>query len=363
MRTSELFERITDRIVEAIEAGAEGFEMPWRRWGEATAQPINAFSRRPYRGINTLWLWATAELAGFSSGQWATYRQWEGAGATVQKGAKGCPILFWKTTANQPHGDEREDGDDTAPASGRARFLARVYYVFNAEQVTGATSGRTKPVLSPAERVAAAEDFIAATGAQIRHGGDRACYVAKIDQIWLPHFEQFRNAESYYSVVAHEAVHWTGAKHRLNRDLSGRFGTDCYAMEELVAELGAAFVAAHLGLSVEPRPDHAAYIASWLRVLRGDSRAILTASAKAQEAVDYLISCSSAETARNANCAPLPPIISKQVMHPVLKVTQLESDGPRIDARSRLIQSQLARLWTYPTQSTLLPEFPGGERV
>lgn len=322
MRTTELFERITDRIVEAIEAGAGTFRMPWHRWGEATAQPVNAFSGRPYRGINTLWLWATAELAGHSSGRWATYRQWESAGATVQKGAKGCPILFWKTAANKSRGEEGEDSDEEKGGAGRARFLARVYYVFNAEQVTGAKLAPTRPILSPAERVAAAEDFIAATGAQIRHGGDQACYVANIDQIWLPRFEQFRDCESYYSVAAHEAVHWTGAKHRLDRDLSGRFGTDGYAIEELVAELGAAFVAAHLGLSVEPRPDHAAYIGSWLRVLRGDPRAILTASAKAQEAVDYLIACSSAEAAPDANWPQLSQSISKQVMPPVWKVTE-----------------------------------------
>jgi antirestriction protein ArdC len=320
MRTTELFERITDRIVEAIEAGTETFKMPWHRWGEATAQPVNAFSGRPYRGINTLWLWATAELAGHSSGRWATFRQWESAGATVQKGAKGCPILFWKTAANEPRGEEGEDSDEAE--GGRARFLARIYNVFNSEQVTGAKSAPPRPILSTAERVAAAEDFIAATGAQIRHGGDRACYVANIDQIWLPRFEQFRDRESYYSVAAHEAVHWTGAKHRLDRDLSCRFGTDAYAIEELVAELGAAFVAAHLGLSIEPRSDHAAYIASWLRVLRGDPRAILTASAKAQEAVDYLITCSSAEAAPNANWPQLPPSISKQMMHPVWKVTE-----------------------------------------
>lgn len=104
----------------------------------------------------------------------------------------------------------------------------------------------------------------------------------------MPRFEQFIDAASYYSVLAHEHVHWTGAKHRLDRSLEGRFGAESYAVEELVAELGSAFLAAKLGLSVEPRTDHAAYIASWVRVLRSDSKAVLTASSKAQQAVDYL---------------------------------------------------------------------------
>lgn len=294
MRTNELFERITRQIIVAVEAGAEAYQMPWQRWAEGTAQPINAASGRSYRGINTLLLWAAAEAAGYSSGRWSTYKQWAQAGGQVRKGEKSTAILFWKSAANdQPDMDET---DKDGP--GRPRFVARVYAVFNAEQVDGAEPAATRPILSPEARIEPAENFVAATAAQIRHGGDRACYVANIDQIWLPQFEQFRDAESYYSTVGHELVHWSGAKHRLSRDLSGRFGSDGYAMEELVAELGAAFIAAHLGFAVEARQDHAAYISSWLRVLRGDPRAILTASAKAQEAFDYLIGCSSAEAVR-----------------------------------------------------------------
>lgn len=166
--------------------------------------------------------------------------------------------------------------------------------MFNEAQVDGAIPPPARPVLSPAERIAAADSFIAATGAQIRYGGDKACYIPLVDRIHMPRFEQFRDAAGFYSVLSHEVVHWSGATHRLNRDLQDRFGGCAYAMEELVAELSAAFIAAHLGLSVEPRPDHAQYIASWLRVLRNDRRAILLACAKAQQAVDYLSSFSSA---------------------------------------------------------------------
>lgn len=251
MQTKHLFERITRQIIAAIAAGAEAYEMPWHRWGEGTAQPLNAISGRSYRGINTLLLWAAADASGYSSGRWATYRQWAEAGGQVRKGEKATVVLFWKSEAvYQPDPDDAQRDGTRLP-----RFVGRVYSVFNAEQVEGAEPIAVRRTLAPEERVASAEAFVAATGAQIRHGGDRACYVADVDQIWLPQFEQFRDRESYYSILAHECVHWAGAKHRLNRDLSGRFGSEAYAFEELVAELGSAFIASHLGLTIEPRPE------------------------------------------------------------------------------------------------------------
>jgi antirestriction protein ArdC len=282
MRTSDLFERITSRIVTAIEAGAGDFIMPWHRWGEATGAPINAVSRRPYRGINTLLLWAAAELDGHSSGRWATYRQWAAAGAQVRKGEKATAIIFWRTAGNDADEQDRDD------ESSRPKFIGRVYNVFNASQVDG--DNRAGGGARPPEngRIAAAEAFFAACRARVEHGGDRAFYMPSQDRIQMPRFEQFRDPESYYSVLGHEHVHWTGAEHRLDRDLQNRFGTDAYAMEELIAELGSAFLAGHLGIAVEPRPDHAAYLASWLRVLRNDARAVVTAAAKAQQALDFL---------------------------------------------------------------------------
>jgi antirestriction protein ArdC len=137
-------------------------------------------------------------------------------------------------------------------------------------------------------RVQTAENFFAALRAGIRHGGHRACYLPKTDHIQMPRFEVFQSALAYYSTLAHEWTHWTGAVPRLNRELSTRFGGEPYAAEELIAELGAAFLCAELGLSNEPRPDHAAYLASWLRVLKNDKRAIFTAASKTEAAVDYM---------------------------------------------------------------------------
>lgn len=309
MRSTELFERITRQIADAIAAGAGTYDMPWRRWGEGTAHPINAISGRAYRGINVILLWAAAEEAGYSSGRWATYKQWAETGAQVRKGERSTSILFWKSAAND---DGRSNDSDDHASDGRPRFIARVYCVFNEAQVEGAALVAPRPATSADERIAAAETFMANTGANIAHGGDRAYYRPSTDQICLPYFEQFAAPAAYYAVLAHETVHWTGAKKRLDRDLQNRFGTEAYAMEELVAELGSAFLAARLGIAVEPRPDHAAYIGTWLKVLHDDPRAILTASGKAQQAVDYLESLQEPDTSTKTPPAPARSAIPKR---------------------------------------------------
>lgn len=294
MRSNDLFERITRQIADAIAAGAGTCSMPWHRWTEGLAEPVNAITGRPYRGVNTILLWAAAEHAGYSSGRWATYRQWSEAGAQVRKGEKSTSILFWKPA----HAGDRdhEDDDYGGPDDRHHRsFIAKVYCVFNAEQVDGAPQAPLPTPLSDDERLAAAESFFANVGATVHHQGDRAFYRPSTDEIHMPRFEQFRDGPAYYSTLGHEHIHWTGAKHRLDRDLKNRFGSEAYAFEELIAELGAAFLAARLGLSVAPRPDHAAYIAGWLKVLGQDPRAILTASSKAQQALDYLETLQPAE--------------------------------------------------------------------
>ncbi len=307
MRSNDLFQRITRQIADAIAAGAPSFEMPWHKWAEGTAQPVNAISGLPYRGINTLLLWAAAEQAGYSCGRWATYRQWSEAGAQVRKGEKASLILFWKAAANDDGGNN--ESDDHA-SGGRRRFISKAYAVFNQDQVDGAPVAK-RPVLSAEERLAAAEAYFANVGAKVSHGGDRAHYRPGTDEICMPLFEQFRDAPAYYSTLAHEHIHWTGAKRRLDRDLKNRFGSEDYAAEELIAELGSAFIAAHLGIALEPRPDHAAYIGSWLKVLNDDPRAILTAAAKAQQAFDFLEGLQTSGASTDMPHAPPEPAIPK----------------------------------------------------
>ena len=304
MRT-DLYKAITEQIITAIEAGVEdgSYQLPWHRGG-SLSMPVNAVSRQPYHGINTLLLWSSARQAGYSTGEWATYRQWAAAGAQVKKGERASVVLLWKTIG---HPDNDADGahDDHR----RQRTLARAFHLFNAAQVDGYTPARQ--ALPLAARIEGADAFFAAQPAEIWHGSDEAFFDPASDVVCLPAFGAFTSAEAYYSVYAHELTHWTGSAKRLERDLSGRFGSAAYAMEELVAELGAAFTLGHLGLAARPRDDHAVYLASWLKVLRDDPAAILTAASRAQLAADYLISL--AEGQRMTSDAPLAPASSELV--------------------------------------------------
>ena len=293
---ADIYQRVTDRIVAAIEQGAKAgdWRMPWHSGadGQPSTVPCNATTGRPYRGVNILALWAAAQASGYSSGTWATYRQWRELGAQVRKGEQASPVVFWRLLDEREAGGAGDAGSgggggDEDEAGGRRRLLARGYSVFNAAQVDG-YEAPALPVLPEAQRIARADGFFAALGATVEHGGARACYVPGKDVIRMPDFAVFRDAVAYYAILAHEAVHWAGHASRCARDLSGRFGSDAYAAEELIAELGAAFLCADLRLAAEPRPDHAQYVASWLKVLRGDKRAVFTAAAKAQAAADWM---------------------------------------------------------------------------
>jgi antirestriction protein ArdC len=293
---ADVYQRVTDQIIEAIERGAGEWRMPWHQGHADTFAPRNAVSRKPYRGINVLNLWAIATKHNYGSGLWATYAQWQQQGAQVRKGQKSALVIFWKFS-DKP-GSESLDGAGNDPAEvspvsrDNRRILARAYYVFNAEQVDGFTPPAVEP-LTEEERIANAEQFFAELGADVRHGGNRAFYSPSKDFIQLPPFESFKQAAGYYATRAHESIHWTGAPHRLNRDLKSRFDEAAYAAEELVAELGAAFLCADFGIANQPRPDHAAYLSHWLEILRQEKRALFTAASKAQAAADWLHSLAS----------------------------------------------------------------------
>jgi antirestriction protein ArdC len=217
------------------------------------------------------------------------YGRWSALGAQVRKGETGSLIVFFKEV------ERRTPANDASEEVTENYLVARVSWVFNADQVRGwqpppAAKANTVAVLAKAEM------FIRATGADIREGGDMACYLPEPDYTEMPERERFTGTatcsatEAYYATQLHELTHWTGHKTRLDRDLTGRFGDNAYAMEELVAELGAAFLCADLGVANSPRPDHAAYVGNWMGVLGSDPRAIFLASARAGAAVDYLTS-------------------------------------------------------------------------
>lgn len=277
---SDIYTDITRQIIEAIENGTATHNLPWQG---VSGLPLNVASKRSYRGINTLLLWLIGNRKGYTTSYWATFKQWLELGHPVRKGEQSATVVFWKQLA----GSSGEDQAEPDAAENRGPIVARAYHVFNAAQVEGYIAPEITP-LSETERDARAEAFFAGLPIKIEHGGTEAYYAPAADSVHLPEYRVFKDAEAYYSTLGHECVHATGAKHRLDRDLSGRFGSEAYAMEELVAELGAAYLCGDLGLSKQPRLDHAGYIESWLKVLKGDPRAIFTAAGKAQAAVDWL---------------------------------------------------------------------------
>lgn len=278
---TDLYSEVTNQIIAAIEAGTGTYSLPWQR---VPGMPKNVASDRSYRGINTLLLWLTGNAKGYATPYWATFKQWLELGHPVRKGEKSATVVFWKDLAGRASNSAEAENDD---GDTRRRFVARAYHVFNADQVEGYAAPSITP-LSESERDARAEAFFKQLPIVVNHEGSQTFYRPSTDTVQMPTYSHFHEANGYYATLGHECVHATGAKHRLDRDLSGRFGSESYAMEELVAELGAAFLCADLGLSAEPRSDHAGYIASWLKVLKGDNRAIFTAASKAQAAADWL---------------------------------------------------------------------------
>lgn len=274
----DVYQEVTDRIIAELEAGTVPWVKPWAAAGNA--MPHNALSGRAYNGVNVLLCWATQMHKGYTSNGWLTYKQAGALGGHVRKGEKGTAIVFWKFNKRTERNEDGTDKVVTIP-------MARVYTVFNVEQCEGLTlPAREMVELSEHERHEHAEQLMSASGVAIRHGGDRAFYTPSHDYVQLPELGTFAEAAGYYATAMHELTHSTGHKSRCDRDLSGRFGTESYAAEELVAELGAAFLCAELGIAGDLR--HAGYIDSWLRVLKQDKRAIFTAARLATQAADWL---------------------------------------------------------------------------
>lgn len=286
---SDVHQAVTNAIIKMLEtAQDQGATFPWCRPGVAHSKPTNALTKQRYNGINVLTLWATADAANYRSGTWATFKQWKELGASVKKGEKGTPIVFYKPL--EVDDDDTADGDEPGTKTIR---MAKGYWGFNADQVEGYELPAT-PTVDLTTRIAAAETFIANLKIDVRHGGTRAFYRPSDDFIQMPDRVLFQNTESstategFYGVLLHEVGHLSGAKHRLNRDLTGRFGSASYAMEEIIAEWISGLLCADLGITAQPRPDHAHYIANWLAVLKSDKGAAMAAAARASEAATYL---------------------------------------------------------------------------
>jgi antirestriction protein ArdC len=284
---ADVYQKITDQIVRELERGVRPWLKPWSAGnGEGRiTRPLRG-NGVPYQGINVLMLWSEAIEKGYSSPIWMTFKQALDLKANIRKGEHGSLVVYADKIIRT------ETDSETGENAERAIPFMKGYTVFNVEQIDGLPEhyyGKSAPRSATARRIERAESFFAATGANVVFGGSRACYVPSTDNVHMPCIDFFRDSESYYATLAHETVHWTRHPSRLDRDFGRkRFGDEGYAMEELVAELGSAFLSADLELTPEVREDHAAYLASWIKVLKDDKRAIFSAASHAQRAADFL---------------------------------------------------------------------------
>lgn len=291
----DIYTRITNQIIAALEKGVKPWTLPWNATHAAglITRPLR-HNGEPYAGINVLSLWASATEHGYNTPIWMTYKQAKQLGGQVRKSEKGAPVVYANTIirAESDNIGESIPEPDTDDENIRIIPFLKSYTVFNVDQIENLPDKYYTMVTNhpnPDQRIQNAETYCKALGAVIQYTGLRACYIPSTDEIHIPPFEIFNDAESYYATLFHECVHWTSHESRLNRDFGlKKFGDAGYAREELVAEIGAALLCADLGITCEDREDHAAYIQSWLQVLRNDKRAVFSAAAYAQRAVTYL---------------------------------------------------------------------------
>jgi antirestriction protein ArdC len=283
---ANLYQQITDTIIADLEAGRIPWVQPWGITNTSIGMPFNAVSQRRYSGINVLMLWNAIIARGFTRHAFLTFRQALALGGTVRRGEHGIGVIY---TRRFIPGDERRRAEaDGREASGGIPFLKQ-FTVFSVDQCDGLPDKVTAPPAPIPEGLILpqAEAMIGATGADFRIGGPSAFYSPTHDYVQVPRPDAFHEPINWHRTACHELVHWTGHGSRLDRDQTGSFGSVVYGKEELIAEMGAAFVCAALGIA--PTVRHADYIGSWLAIIHEDNRAILRAASAASKAADYLL--------------------------------------------------------------------------
>ena len=288
MQIQQLYTDVTNRIIAELEACVIPWTKPWKSNSRGGIMPQNFATGRAYHGINIPILWDSAARQGYPSHQWITFKQAQALNANVRKGERATSVVFTRKL-NVKDKETEED---------KLISMLKTFSVFNVAQIDGLKEPEALPEVSEVKRLTAVDALIAQVNPTIHYGGDIACFVPSKDFINMPPFESFKTPEGFYATCLHELTHWSGGKPRLDRDLTGRFGTHSYAAEELVAELGAAFLCAHL--SIEGDLRHAGYIKNWLELLRSDPRAIFTAASKASQAADYLIAFTQSDEEQEA---------------------------------------------------------------
>lgn len=286
MKAADVMADIVDRLIAEIENGAAEWRMPWNT---ATGLPHNAVTGNAYRGGNIIALWIEALTCGYTSAGWATYKQWQSVDAQVRKGERGTRLIRWV--------EKKADGETSkvadTPVGGdakRGRLIPVSFSVFNIAQCD--TVANTVTVDPTPRHEGNFAHFFDAVPATIRWGTGNPCYLPDLDEVRMPEWEAFHTTAAGHATLAHELAHWTAHPSRLDRDLTGRYGDDSYAMEELIAEMSAAFTCAEVGIAPAIRDDHAPYLDHWLRVLKAEPRHLWSVASTAQAATDHLASYS-----------------------------------------------------------------------
>lgn len=280
MKTAELYQSVTDTVIKQLEEGVPPWVRPWkdeRRKGVGMI-PSNLLTGRLYSGGNILLLWLTAQSREYPSMQFCTYNQVNTIGAQVRKGEKATHVIFTKHVMRK----DEETGDEKPGA------VVKLYPVFNVSQLDKVPEQYLVPQEQESTPIAdfRIKSFAGATGIKVSFGSAKAAYYPARDEIVMPNVGMFESPEAFTGTLMHEKIHGTSHKNRLNRQLGKRFGDEAYSFEEIIAELGSAFLCARFG--IEPSFRSASYIQSWLKVLKGDNRAILSAASYAGQASDWL---------------------------------------------------------------------------
>jgi antirestriction protein ArdC len=295
---ARIYEQITERIITLLAQGTVPWQKPWKA---RTGLPRNLVSHKPYRGINVFLLLAMS----YESPFWLTFRQALQLGGSVRKGEKSCPVVFWKQTTI----DDRESGEPQKIP------LLRFYHVFNVAQCDGLKIG-TEPVVTTVTDIIKPDEIVAhmPRRPEIKHGMARAFYSPREDYVGLPLRERFERADGYHATLFHELVHATGHESRLNRstitEKSG-FGSNPYSKEELIAEMGAAFLCGQAEIVERTIDNSASYLQGWLDQLRNDKTLILSAAAQAQKAADFILGNGPDDflVTANVKITPPPPLV------------------------------------------------------
>lgn len=300
-KTQELFEAISEKLIKAIEGEETGtWSKPWQTVLSGSGTPTNAKTKKAYQGMNSLYFWMVQAENSYPEAQWATYKQWAELGRQVSKGQKGTQGVKWGVTWTcQTEGRKTGFNACTIPGHEVSKHVwASSFTVFNIAQTDDYEAPKVEDLGDAPERLAQVEALIEASGAEFKHVlGDRAYFTPGTNVITLPLREQFETVQGYYGTALHELTHWSGDVDRLSRAQRNVFGSQAYAAEELVAEFGAAMLAAHFGVEVEPHMEHAAYLKSWVSVIRSEPMALYRAAKQAQEAVNYLLGLGTQEEA------------------------------------------------------------------